>query len=351
MSALAARLPARLKRLIAAAGPISIAQYMALANAHYYATRDPLGVVGDFTTAPEVSQMFGEMIGVWLADRWRRAGAPAVRFVELGPGRGTLARDCLAVLAKFGCAPSVHLVETSPVLRAAQASALPPTPGAQWHDSLDEVPRDAPMLLITNEFLDALPVRQLVMTHAGWRERLVGIAEGRFVPVAGAQPMDAAVPKGLRAAQPGAILETSPAVSAVMHEIGAHLAAAGGAALIIDYGYAGGARPGSTLQAVRRHARADPFAAPGEADLTAHVDFAAARASAEAAGACWIETTPQGAWLAGVGIAARAAALTRAAPARGAEIAQALHRLIDPAQMGALFKVMALASGVDLKSA
>jgi NADH dehydrogenase [ubiquinone] 1 alpha subcomplex assembly factor 7 len=330
----------RLARLIAMHGPISLQLWMGEANAHYYATRDPLGAGGDFTTAPEISQMFGEMVGVWLADVWRRAGAKAdAAYVELGPGRGTLAADALRVLRRFGWTGSVHFVETSLTLRAAQYRA---EPGAVWHDDLGGLPDGVPLMIVANEFLDALPVRQMVRTPQGWRERMVGLQEGRFVPVAGTLPMDVAVPPQSREAADGTIVEASPAASAVMGEIGRRLATQGGAGLIVDYGYTA-RQVGSTLQAVKNHAAADPFADPGEVDLTTLVDFAAVAQAAAAAGAQVAGPVGQGAFLGALGVAQRAAALARATPARSGEIAAALDRLAGETQMGTLFKVLGLA--------
>ena len=334
-------LAGRLARLIAATGPISVMQYMGEAATHYYTTRDPLGVAGDFITAPEISQMFGEMIGIWLADIWIRAGRPArVHYVEAGPGRGTLARDALATARRFGLEPEVHLVEGSPALREAQCARLPE---AHWHDDLASLPEDGPLLVVANEFLDALPVRQLVMTQGGWRERMVAFGDGRFVAIAGDRPMDAAVPLARRAAQPGAIIETCPGAAAAVQAMAQRLAAQGGAALLIDYGYAQPAF-GSSLQAVRAHGRVDPFVDPGEADITALVDFAGLSEVAKVAGARWLGTVEQGAFLSALGIATRAEALARAAPGQGDAVAAALARLIDPGQMGTLFKVMGLAA-------
>jgi NADH dehydrogenase [ubiquinone] 1 alpha subcomplex assembly factor 7 len=332
----------RFRRLIAATGPISLAQFMGEANAHYYAGKDPLGAAGDFITAPEVSQMFGELVGVWLADLWLRAGRPdPVHYVELGPGRGTLARDALRAMRRHGLAPRVHFVEGSPALRAVQRDAVP---HGQWHDSLAQVPNDGAVLLVANEFLDALPVRQLARTAGGWREVVVAIAEtGRFVPVAGDRPMDAAVPEAVRKADVGTVLETCPAAAAVVAEAAGRLARQGGAALFIDYGHAA-PRTGSTLQAVRAHRKADPFAAPGEADLTAHVDFAAMAEVARAHGARWLGTVPQGAWLDALGIVARADALAAADPAGRDTVMLARDRLVGDEQMGQLFKVMGLAA-------
>lgn len=330
----------RLRRLIAMQGPIPLALYMAEANAHYYSTRDPLGAGGDFITAPEISQMFGEMVGVWLADVWRRAGAPArVIYAEPGPGRGTLARDALRVAARFGLVPDVHFIEGSPELRRAQAQAFPQ---AVWHEDLSTLPEDAPILLVANEFLDALPVRQMVKTPTGWRERMVGLDEDRFVPVSGGLPMDKAIPKAWQGADAGAIVETCPAASATMGEIGARLAAQGGAALIIDYGYAP-RQMGSTLQALRAHQHVDPFATPGEADLTCLVDFVTAAHVAQTHGARVMGLAGQGGWLMALGMAERAASLAKAAPDQAQEVEAAYHRLTAPDQMGVLFKVLGLA--------
>ena len=332
-------LTAIFRRLIANHGPISLQHYMGEANARYYASRDPLGAGGDFVTAPEISQMFGEMVGIWLADVWARAGRPdQVLYVELGPGRGTLARDALAVLRRFGCHPQVHLVESSPALARLQAELVPE---AVYHADLASVPGEAPLLLVGNEFLDALPVRQLVKTGAGWRERMVALADGAFVPVAGARPMDAAVPDALRGAASGAIIETCPGAAAVVDEIARRLASQGGAALLVDYGYDGEAT-GSTLQAVRAHRKVDPFVTPGEADLTALVDFAAMAQVARRQGARVLGPAEQGHWLAALGIEARAAALAKAAPHKAGDVTTALFRLTGAEAMGSLFKVLGL---------
>lgn len=331
----------RFARLIAATGPISLAHYIAESNARYYNSRDPLGRGGDFVTAPEVSQMFGELIGVWLADVWQRSGAPVpVHYVELGPGRGTLARDALRTMARFGLAPEVHCVEASRTLGAIQRAALP---GAVIHADCTTLPQHGALLVVANEFFDALPVRQLVRTPAGWRERMVGFDGARLVPVAGQAPMDAAVPARWAGAADGAIIETCPAAAALAGDLAARLVAQGGAALIIDYGHAE-PQLGSTLQAVRAHAKVDPFAHPGEADLTAHVDFAALGAAATARGARVSGTITQGALLTALGIGARVAALQRAHPAEAEAIAAAAHRLAAAAAMGTLFKAQALAA-------
>lgn len=330
------------RRLIAATGPISLAQFMGESNARYYAGKDPLGAAGDFVTAPEISQMFGELAGLWLADLWDRAGRPeAVHYVELGPGRGTLARDALRAMKQAGLEPQVHLIEGSPELRRLQDEAVP---GAQFHADLASVPDGAPMLLVANEFLDALPIRQLVKTAAGWREVVVATDEAeQFVLAASDRPMDAAIPERWREAEEGTMLETCPGAAAVIAEVAGRLARQGGAALFIDYGHA---RPrfGSTLQAVRAHRTVDPLAMPGEADLTAHVDFATLAEVAQAHGARWMGTVTQGDWLRRLGIEARAEALSRAAPHHSEALYAAVERLTAPAQMGELFKVMGLAA-------
>jgi NADH dehydrogenase [ubiquinone] 1 alpha subcomplex assembly factor 7 len=334
------------RRLIANTGPISLMHYMGESNARYYGLRDPLGSAGDFITAPEISQMFGELIGLWLADMWINAGREEpVHYVELGPGRGTLAQDALRVAKRYGLKPAVHFVETSTELRDVQLAAIP---GAQWHHDLSTVPPYGPVLVVANEFLDALPVRQLVMTEQGWRERMVVPADEakvdeRFVCVAGTQPMDAAVPEGRRKAELGTIIETCPGAAATVYEVAGRLVEQGGAALFIDYGH-DQIRDGSSLQAVRNHLKVDPFTGPGEADLTAHVDFATLAPIALSRGCQWLGTVPQGRWLRNLGIEARAQTLAQAAPQHGAAIDSAKDRLVGEGQMGLLFKVMGLAS-------
>ncbi len=332
-------LPDLFARLIANTGPISLQYYMGEANARYYASRDPLGAAGDFVTAPEISQMFGELVGLWLTDLWARAGRIApVHYVELGPGRGTLARDALAAARQHGLVPRVHFIEGSAALKPLQLAAVPE---AEWHHALSSVPRNGPILLVANEFLDALPIRQLVMTPQGWRERMVGLEDGRLVPVAGTQPMDAAVPEAQRDAPEGAIVETCPAAAATVYEVAGRMVKQGGAAQYVDYAHAE-PRFGSTFQAVRAHAMVDPFATPGEADLTAHVDFATLARVAQSRGAACCGVTTQGDWLRALGIDLRAQALSKAAPDQAEAIETARTRLVEPAQMGALFKVMGL---------
>lgn len=328
----------RLARAITFAGPIPIAQYMATANAHYYATRDPLGAAGDFTTAPEISQMFGEMVGLFLADIWRRAGSPGARYVEFGPGRGTLASDALRAMEKAGLTPTVDFVELSPVLRAEQEKRHP---DARWHATIDSLPTDTPLLVVANEFFDALPIRQLMRTGSGWRERMVACQDTLFLPIPGQQALDAIVPAPLFDAVPGSIIETSPASVSAMRELAQRIVAQGGAAIIIDYGYEGPAI-GDTLQAVKRHGFANPFEDPGERDLTAHVDFATLAEAVRESGASVHGPVGQGEWLLNLGMAQRAAALAEAVPAEAKSIAAALDRLTGEQAMGRLFRAMAL---------
>lgn len=330
--------PEQLISEIATARATTIADYMAAANGHYYATRDPLGAAGDFTTAPEISQMFGEMVGIWIADLWSRAGRPAFRYVELGPGRGTLAADALRAMARFGCTPAgIDLVETSPTLRAAQLTRIP---AAEHHDEVDALPDDAPLIIVANEFFDALPIHQYVRTIDGWRERMVERRGGALAPVVGDTPADDAVPAVLRDKPEGTIVETAPVAAAIMQRCAFRLARQGGAMLAIDYGYAGPAA-GDTLQAVKAHRFVDPFADPGEVDLTAHVDFTALTASARSAAVPASALTTQGDWLQRLGIDARLQSLAAAAPARADELKGQRDRLVEPHEMGDLFKVMA----------
>lgn len=308
-----------LRDRIVSEGPISLEAYMEACNDYYYATRDPLGVAGDFITAPEISQMFGELVGAALADCWNRAGAPAnAVYAELGPGRGTLASDALRVLKSAGFRGAVHLVETSPVLRAAQQQTVPI---ASSHESIDELP-GMPLLLVANEFLDALPIRQ----HVAGLERHIVVAGG-----------------GLAFDRDGEVIETSPARDHAVRTIAHRCVADGGVAMFIDYGHARSAA-GDTLQAVRRHRFAPVLADPGEQDLTSHVDFEAVAKVARSAGA---EVTPlvdQGEWLMRLGIEARSAVLARANPSRRDELQSAVNRLTAADEMGTLFKVIAVHS-------
>jgi NADH dehydrogenase [ubiquinone] 1 alpha subcomplex assembly factor 7 len=339
-----------LRRRIEAQGPLSVADFMADALGHprygYYMTRDPLGGAGDFITAPEISQMFGELIGLWCVVQWRSMGAPApFRLVELGPGRGSLMADILRAAGEaspeFTAALDLHLVETSPVLRAAQRKALSSArQGPAWHDRFGDVP-EGPLMVIANEFFDALPVRQFERSRGDWRERLVGLDGDGFCfvlspPLKSPPPL----PPGLGSLRNGDVVEVSPGGTEIAAAIGRRLAATAGAALIIDYGH-GRSAAGDTLQAVKGHAYFGVLETPGEADLTAHVDFAALGRAAADAGAAVFGPMGQGVFLESLGLGARAAALTRnASPGRAREIAAARARLSG--SMGELFKVMVL---------
>lgn len=367
---------------IASTGPISLARYMALCLGHpkygYYRRADPLGAAGDFTTAPEVSQIFGELIGLWLAQCWRDQGAPTpAALVELGPGRATLMADALRAIDRaapdFAAAARLYLVETSPPLRARQAAALAARGGAAaptWLERFDAAP-DSPLFLVANEFFDALPIHRFRRGADGvWRERTVALEpprspdDGRIDGLAwDDRPVDLETAAGggpetaRRVEALGlASIETCPLGQAIASEIGARLGARGGAALIVDYGYddamAGAAGGVDTLQAVQRHAYADPLATPGAADLTAHVDFSALAAAATAGnsgggssgdGATAYGPLAQGSFLRRLGAEARAAGLARRAPSEAEAIAAGLHRLTHPKEMGTLFKALALA--------
>lgn len=336
---------AALAARIDAEGPVSLHDYMAVANTAYYAGRDPLGVAGDFVTAPEISQMFGEMIGLALADVWARAGRPAdAVYVELGPGRGTLAADALRAMATAGLRPACHLVETSPALRKAQAHAVP---GACFHDVTDSLPVDRPLLIVANEFFDALPIRQFVATDAGWRERVLvnDRAEPgrRFLARLGERDAGDAVPPALRDRPQGSVVETCPAATAIMQALAARLVVQGGVMLAIDYGYAGPAT-GDSFQAVAAHRYADPLVDPGTRDLTAHVDFGALADAAVRGGAAASGVIGQGAFLLSLGIRQRAEALASRHPDQAETVRIAFDRLTGDKAMGQLFKVLAVRS-------
>jgi len=335
-------LEAEIRRIIETDGPISVADYMRLCLGHpqhgYYVTRDPLGARGDFITAPEVSQMFGELVGAWAAAVWRQMGAPReLRLIELGPGRGTLMADALRAakaMPEFADALSVHLVEMSPALREAQQAKL----GAvTWHSQIEDVP-EGPCITIANEFVDALPVDQLVKGRDGWHMRMVGVVDDHLAFVVSP---DALPGRTEIEAPSGAILESrhDRPVALLARRIAGH----GGAALVIDYGHAATGF-GDTLQAVRGHRYADPLADPGESDLTTQVDFAALARTARREGARTHGPIPQGEFLRRLGIAQRAARLKQTAtPQQAADIDSALARLTAADQMGELFKVLAIA--------
>jgi SAM-dependent MidA family methyltransferase len=330
----------RLTALIAESGPISVAQYMTAClydpDDGYYATRPALGSDGDFITAPLVSQMFGELIGVWVASAWELMGRPEpVRLVEMGPGDGTLMMDLLRaarVAPGFLEAADIWLVEVSEPLKAKQAERLGEV--ARWAPSLEAVPAGAPMLLVANELLDCLPARQFVRTAIGWAEQVVGLdAEGRLAFGLASTPVADLLPD----AREGAVFEQSASQAALGAGLGRRIAADGGAALLIDYGRA---EPefGDTLQALRRHEKVDPLACPGEADLTVHADFPVVMDAARAQGAA-AAILSQAMFLANMGIGARTEALLRARPDRSATLGRQLHRLVGADEMGELFKV------------
>lgn len=327
-------------------GPIPVAEFARLCLTHpeygYYRVHAAIGAHGDFVTAPEISQVFGELIGLWAAEIWSAIGKPpAVHLVELGPGRGTMMADALRAIAKvvpaFRAAIDLHLVEVNPLLRERQEAALAEAK-PRWHKSVDTLP-DGPLLVLANEYFDIFPVRQLVRAVDGWRERVVTFENGTFAFAAGnaAEP-----PAELADAPPGSIVETSPEAELCMTEIARRIARHRGAVLVIDYGPPGRG-VGDTLQAVRRQKKVDPLAEPGLADLTAHVDFAGLAAAARACGAHAYGPLPQGTFLHRLGIAARAAVLLRGADTRqGSDISAAIARLIEPGQMGTLFKALAV---------
>jgi NADH dehydrogenase [ubiquinone] 1 alpha subcomplex assembly factor 7 len=342
-----------IRRLIAVAGPMSIAEYMRLCLTHpqygYYVTRDPLGADGDFITSPEISQMFGELIGLWMAAVWQQMGSPEnMRVVELGPGRGTLMIDALRaakVVGDFHAAVVVHLVEISPKLQQVQQQRLESLGVPMlWHTALADVP-SGPTIIIANEFIDALPVHQAVKQTDGWHERVVEIAPGGDLAIGTTRDplphFEATLPRGLRQSPVGSLYEWRSDTIAL--EIGRRVRT-DGAALIIDYGHAWYGL-GETLQAVAGHSFTDPLRSPGEADLTAHVDFAALAQSAEIIGGRIDGPISQRDLLRGLGIDNRAAALKAGAPEKAAEIDQALSRLTatGPRGMGELFKALAIA--------
>ena len=333
-----------IRRRIAAEGPITLADYMATCLLHpehgYYTTRPALGAAGDFTTAPEISQMFGEVIGLCLAQAWLDQGAPApFTLAELGPGRGTLMADALRATARipgFHAAARVVLVEASARMRAAQAQALA-AHDVTWSDSADALP-EAPLFLIANEFFDALPIRQFVRQADGWAERMVGLSDGALG--FGLSPVTARPELAHRLAdtRDGDLVETCAPARAVSETLARRIADHGGAALIVDYG--DWRSLGDTFQALSGHAPADPLALPGQADLTAHVDFEALVTALPCAHS---RLTPQGVFLERLGITARAQALAQrlTGPALQAHVA-AHRRLTHPAEMGNLFKVCGL---------
>jgi NADH dehydrogenase [ubiquinone] 1 alpha subcomplex assembly factor 7 len=344
-------LATRMAELIAAQGPISVAQFMTMAlldpKEGYYATRDPFGAGGDFTTAPEISQMFGEMVGLWLVQAWADQGCPKrPRLVELGPGRGTLMADILRtakVAPEFLAELDVVMIEASPVLQQAQADKLRGLHAdISWLHQFDDSLADRPLFLVANEFFDALPVRQYVKTERGWCERMITEKNGELVFALAPVPLPpAAVPAGLEQAPQGGVHETSPAAGALAEDIARIITARGGAALVIDYGYGDRAGFAETLQAVGGHRFVDVLAEPGEDDLSAHVDFAALAAAGKRGGASVFGPVTQGAFLANIGITERAEQLMKSNPDEAKTLLAATERLIGHDTMGQLFKALA----------
>ncbi len=349
------RLPpllALIRERIQDTGPLSIANYMDLALNHpewgYYHTKDPFGVAGDFVTAPEISQVFGELIGLWLAAAWQGAGRPSpFRLVELGPGRGQLMADLIRATAKvpgFLEAADIHLVESSRRLRDMQQKKLPAL-NTTWHDTFADVPR-GPTFLIANEFFDALPIHQLIRTETGMSQRLLtGDGDGLMF-TEGEAPADLlGMISDLPTGNPGEVAEISPARNHLAQEIGGRIGQEGGVALIIDYGAWVNRATGDTLQAVRHHRSADVLETPGEIDLTSQVDFKRLGQAAAGAGSAVYGPVPQGTFLRTLGIEMRIAALLgRAEREQSRSLREALFRLTDASAMGEAFKVLALGS-------
>ncbi len=348
-------LASEIRNLIKSTGPMPVWRYMELCLMHprygYYVSRDPLGREGDFTTAPEVSQMFGELLGLWAASVWKAIGSPPVlRLIELGPGRGTMMADALRamrVLPPLYQTLSVHLVEINPVLREKQKATLSGVRNVAWHENLDHVP-DGPTIIFANEYFDVLPIRQMVKRPTGWHERVVEVDDGgRLVFGASAEPIprfEVLLPPLVRAAPIGAVFEWRPDTEIM--KIAARVRDEDGAALIIDYGHLR-SDAGDTFQAIARHSFADPLKAPGQADVTAHVDFQALARAAEDVGARVHGPVTQGDFLKRLGIETRALTLMQKATAEVSEdIAGALKRLTDTGRggMGSMFKVLGVSA-------
>lgn len=346
-----------LERLIRINGPLTVAQYTTEVLYHprfgYYTGRNPIGRLGDFVTSPEISQIFGELIGLWMADRWHALGRPApVTIVEMGPGQGTLMKDlvrALKVVPNFLRSSSIHLIEISPELEKQQRSVLEGIPvDVFWHKDIATVPHQ-PCFLIANEFFDALPIHQFVRTKDGWRERLIAWDAGSLVPVlsSGPTPTMGLLDQAPQRWDHAEIAEVSPASLAIAAKIGQRLAEQGGAGLIVDYGdqltEQNGELRGLTWQAVKNHQKHDPLETPGTADLTAHVDFKQVSEVIEQAGAKVFGPVEQGSFLVELGLDTRTETLCDRAPeAVQGVIRSGAARLADKQQMGALFKVLAV---------
>ncbi|MEH6758368.1 MAG: SAM-dependent methyltransferase [Parasphingorhabdus sp.] len=319
-------------------GPITLSEYMGIANAAYYAAKDPLGEDGDFVTAPEISQMFGELIGIWLSDLWLRKGSPEdAHYVELGPGRGTLASDALRTMEKFGCNPEIHFVETSPLLKTKQVALHP---RATWHDTIDNLPESGPLLIVANEFFDALPIEQFIATPSGWRRHLIARERNKFIAIPDPQAGDDQISKSSAGLPTGTILESSPVSAALFEQIAGRVAKQGGVILVIDYGY-DHPGTGSTLQAVKAHMPISPFDSPGTSDLTAHVNFHSLANIARTRLLSVHGPAEQGQWLKAIGIDQRTQKLAEGSPPKADAIRAAHHRLTHIDEMGRLFRVMA----------
>lgn len=339
---------------IAKNGSISIMEYMDLALGHpehgYYRKYDPLGVRGDFVTSPEISQIFGEMIGVWVAETWRQMGSGPLRLVELGPGRGTLMADLLRATKKqpgFHESITVHMVETSPVLANAQYMQLRQMhERIDWLDSIEEIP-EGPMIVVANEFFDALPIRQYVMGGDGMRERRIRQNdEGALEYTLG--PVGLSLAKSGQKIPDGTVIENNPPARSIMRQLSERMAEEGGAALIIDYGYLGDAHH-DTLQAVKAHAYHPILKEPGEADLTAHVDFLSLANIAQESGLFVAPLATQGAFLHAMGGDIRLKMLLdRAEDEQKKDLKEGYTRITDKHAMGELFKVLAVSSNAPI---
>ncbi|KKC37366.1 hypothetical protein WH87_12545 [Devosia epidermidihirudinis] len=350
MTETAPTLPELIDMQIRTTGPMSVATYMGLCLTHpskgYYKNADPLGAKGDFVTAPEISQMFGELVGFFFVNLWQQMGQPKeFTLLELGPGRGTLMADMLRVACRaegFRDALDLRLFETNPTLIAEQNARLAAY-DPKWIDAFDKV-GDGPLLVVANEFFDALPIRQFVRAADGWHERVVGLTEGKRAFGMSPTPFPAdAMPAALANAVPDSILEVALAGAEVVNRLADTISTQGGAILAIDYGYER-TQTGETLQGVRRHAYADVLEAPGDTDLSAHVDFEALGNVARIQGLNVQPLLGQGEFLNRLGISDRAATLSAANPGSSADIAAAKARLTAPDQMGTLFKVFCAAS-------
>ena len=343
----------RIRALVRLEGPMSVFDYMGLCLGDpehgYYMAREPFGEAGDFITAPEVSQMFGEMIGAFVVETWERLGRPApFDLVEFGPGRGTLMADLLRVARRvpaFCSAARLHLVETSPRLRAKQAATLAGEPlRPTWHDRLDTLPTGRPILVVANEFFDALPIRQFEFRDRSWRERVVGLdANGDLAFGLGTTALPpTTLPTELGEPQEGAVLEVSPVGVEIMTALARRVVADRGLVLALDYGYSGPAF-GDTFQAIRAHTHVSTLGRPGEVDLTAHVDFTALARAAARVGAATHGPVEQGDFLLSLGLAERAGRLgADKDEATRADLVAQVTRLVAPEEMGTLFKVLAV---------